>query len=262
VVSRVKPKGALPEQKLEPQARLAVQRFVKVLARCGCAPQALEHEVSDTCRQIPKSWLRSADLRDSADLGHVMTLWFSDPEYFDAVGAPRPLSLRGSALSIEALARRIDPTLDVRTVLKFLQRAGSIRRVGTRYLPRDRVIILRGRESMTPFLRGLFGLLKTLEHNSRQGRRAEGWLELFARNPRFPASAAPAFEKRLRRLVTRLLIQFDADMHRHERTAGKGERTVRMGVGVYRFEEDPPPRANRRADSKLRRKSTRRRRAH
>ena len=51
-----------------------------------------------------------------------MTLWFSDPEYVDAVGAPRPLSLRGSALSIEALARRIDPTLDVPTVLKFLQR--------------------------------------------------------------------------------------------------------------------------------------------
>jgi hypothetical protein len=260
VVSRPKSRGARPEAKLEPHARWAVQRFVKVLARCGCAPEALEREVSDTCRQIPKSWLRNADLKDSPDLGHVMTLWFSDPRYLDSGGVPRPLPLRGS-LSIEALARRIDPKLDVGTVLKFLQQAGSVRRVGARYVPRNRVIILRGRESMTTFLRGLFGLLKTLEHNSRQGRRAQGWLELFARNPRFPASAAPEFEKRVRRLAHRLLVQFDADMHRHERAARKGERTVRMGIGLYRFEEDPAPRENRRADLR-RRKSPRRRRGN
>ena len=95
---------------------------------------------------------------------------------------------------------------------------------------------------MTTFLRGLFGLLKTLEHNSRQGLRASGWLELFARNPRFPVSATEAFETSFRRLANRLMVRIDADMHRLECAARPGERTIRMGVGVYRFEEDPVPR--------------------
>lgn len=249
---------AVSRPPLEPHARLAVQRFVKVLARCGCAPQEIEREVSETCRAIPRAWLHKADLRDSADLGHVMTMWFSDPAYLDARGNPRPLPLRGSGLSIEALARRIDPTLEVGAVLQFLKRGGSVKRAGTRYVPRDRVTILRGRESMTTFLRGLFGLLKTLEHNSRQGRRARGWLELFARNPRFPVSAVEGFEKRVRRVADRLLLQLDADMHRRECAAAKGERTVRLGVGVYRFEEDPVLRIRRAPSVGRRRRDGRR----
>jgi hypothetical protein len=144
------------------------------------------------------------------------------------------------------LAHRVNPSLDVRVVLHFLEKGGALKRAGTRYVLRDRVVIYRARQGTTPFLRGLFGLLKTLEHNSQCEGATPGWLELFSRNPRFPASAAEAFEKRLRSLVNRLLIQVDADMHRRERSARKGERTVRMGVGVYRFEEDPPARRRKR----------------
>jgi Family of unknown function (DUF6502) len=232
---------------LEPHVRLAVQRFVKVLSRCGCAPRALVHEVSRTCRMIPGSRRHQADLRDSPDLGHVMTLWFSDPNCLDERGSPRALPLRGAGLSIEALARQVDSELDVREFLRFLIRGGAVKRVGRLYVPRDRVTIHRGRESMTPFLRGLFGLLKTLEYNSRRGRSARGRLELYSRNPRFPASAIEAFDKRIRHLAHPVLVQIDADMHQRERARRKGERTVRMGVGIYRFEEDAPPRSVSRA---------------
>jgi hypothetical protein len=170
-----------------------------------------------------------------------MTLWFSDPAYLDAKGNPRVLALRGS-VSLETLAHRIDPNLDVRYVVRYLENGGALRRSGNRYLPRDRVVMLRGRERMTPFLRGLFGLLRTLEYNSQCRGRSPGWLELISGNPRFPVSAVRSFEKRLRVLVGRLLLKVDADMHRHERAAKKGERTVRMGVGVYQFADEPAPR--------------------
>jgi hypothetical protein len=227
---------------LEPQARQAVHRFIRALAHCGCTPQAIEHEVTKACRQIPVSWLSRADLRDSLEPAHVMTLWFSDPACLDARGNPRSLPLRGSPVSLEALAHRIDPNLDVRYVARYLEHGGALRRLGNRYLPRDRVLILRGRERMTPFLRGLFGLLRTLEHNRQCRGRSPGWLELISSNPRFPVSAVRSFEKRLRVLINRLLVKVDADMHRHECAARKGEQTVRMGVGVYQFEDGPAPR--------------------
>jgi len=229
---------------LEPRARHAIHRFVRVLARCGCDPRAIEREAAEACRRIPVSWMSRADLRDSLDPGHIMTLWFSDPAYLDPSGQPRPLPLRGSPISLEALAHCIDPHLDVRYVVRYLEHGGALRRSGNRYLPRDRVLILRGRERMTPFLRGLFGLLRTLDHNSQCRGRSPGWLELVSTNPRFPVSAVRSFEKRVRALVSRLLLKVDADMHRHERAARKGERTVRIGVGVYQFEEGPTPRTS------------------
>ena len=233
---------------LEPQVRSAVRRFVRVLARCGCAPQAIEEEVSKVCRQIPKSWLHRADLRDSVDPGHVMTLWFSDPAYLDPRGRPRPLPLRGPALSLEGLVHRVDPKFDVRYIVRYLMHGGGLKRIGARYVPKGRVVIYRGRESQTPVLRGLFGLLRTLEHNTQRVGLAPGWLELSTRNPYFPVSAAEGFERRLRQRVNRLLVQIDADMHRRECGRKKGERSVRMGVGVYQYEEAPPPmRRSRRA---------------
>lgn len=234
--------GAVRVPTLELQARRAVHRFVRVLAHCGCSPQAIEREVTKACRRIPVSWLSQADLRDSLDPGHVMTLWFSDPACLDPLGRPRALRLRGSPVSLETLAHRIDPNLDVRFVVRYLEHGGALRRFGSRYLPKDRWVILRGRERMTPFLRGLFGLLKTLEHNSQCRGKSAGWPERFSSNPCFPVSAVRPFEKRLRVLINSLLLKVDTDMHRHERAARKGERTVRMGVGVYRFEEEPAPR--------------------
>jgi len=239
--------------RLEPQARQAVHRFIRVLARCGCDPRALEREVAEACRRIPLSWLSRADLKDSLDPGHVMTLWFSDPAYLDSRGDPRALPLRGAPVSIEALAQRIDPNLDVRYVLRYLEHGGALRRSKGRYLPKDRVLIFRGRERMTPFLRGLFGLLRTLEHNSGRKGHSPGWLELISGNPRFPVSAVRSFEERLRVLVNRLLLKLDADMHRCERSARKGEPTVRIGVGIYQFEEGPTPRAAPRRRPRVRR---------
>jgi len=169
-----------------------------------------------------------------------MTLWFSDPAYLDPRGRPRALPLRGPALSIEALAHRVDPNFDARYVVRYLMHGGGLKRIGARYVPKGRVVIYRGRESETPLLRGLFGLLRTLEHNTQRVGLAPGWLELSTRNPLFPVSAAEGFERRLRQRVNRQLVQIDADMHRSECARKKGERTVRMGVGVYQYAEVPP----------------------
>jgi Family of unknown function (DUF6502) len=182
------------------------------------------------------------------DAGHVLTLWFSDPAYLDRRGAPLPLPIRGTGGSLETLAVRVDPRLDVREVLRYLLRRGALRRVGTRYLPKDRVLSVRGAggPDNVHTLRGLLGMLTTVEHNVQPKRRVAGWYEVFTHNPRFPASARTGLDKRIRVLGNKLLYQLDADMHRSEQARKRGERTVRIGVGIYRFEEGDRPRSPRR----------------
>src|ERR1700739_4640258 len=82
-------------------------------------------------------------------------------------------------------------------------------------------------------------MLGNLEHNSRPQRSMPGWFTAFAVIPRFPVSELPAFDRWLRRAGNRFLAQSDTRMHDRERVRRPGEPTVRLGVGIYRFEEEP-----------------------
>lgn len=230
---------------LDAAALEAVGRFVRVLGRCGYQPDAIEREVSAACRKIPKSWACSfpATLREMRDASHVLTLWFSEPAFLDATGNPRALPLRGARASLEALVRRVDRRISASELLSYLLRMRALRVVHSRYVPRDRVLLLRGAGGPDNFrgLRGLLGMLRTLEHNGLPKSRASGWFEAFAENPRFPMSRLPAFEKRLRRTGNRVLLQLDADMHRREIARRPNERTIRLGVGMYQFEYESDP---------------------
>lgn len=239
---------ALRSSTLDSRAAEAVTRFVRVLARAGCEPQDIGREVQKACRTVPLSWRRHsrAELPAIDAAAHALTIWHSDPEYLDARGKPRTLPLREKDLSVEALLRRVDPELRLSSVLPHLMRTRAIKRVGKRFfLPNDRALSFRGFGD--PYhsrgVRGLLAMLRTLEHNSGPGRKVPGWFEMFALNAQFPVSARAAFDDRLRRQARQFLFHLDADMHRHERTRKKGERTVPLGVGIYLFEEAPRRRA-------------------
>jgi Family of unknown function (DUF6502) len=227
---------------LDARAREAIARSVRVLARCGCKPEHIAQEVLKACRRIPRSWARTATaaVSEMDAAAHVLTLWFQDPLYLDSSGNPKPLPLRGAARSLEALARRVNPKLDVEKILAHLLRRSVLRRIGSRYLPRNRALIFRG--SGAPYharsIQTMVSMLSTLEHNSRPGRSTPGWFERFAANARVPVSAIPAFDRWL--LRHRFLEQADAKLHAYERRRRKGERTVRIGVGLYRFGEERP----------------------
>ena len=180
--------------------------------------------------------------RELEGAGHVLTLWFSDPLYLDARGEPLPLPLRGATASLEALVRQVDRKLEAHEVLKYLLRHGALRRIGRRYAPRERTLMLRGAHGPGDFhgLRSLLGMLQTLEHNRQPKSRVVGWFEALAENLRFPLSARAGFDQRLRLRAEKLLHQLDGDMHREEQGRRRGEPTIRMGVGIYRFEDAAP----------------------
>jgi hypothetical protein len=239
--SRAAPRiqGGVP---LDATALEAIERFVRVLARCGGAPIDILRAFSRACRRIPKD-LSERDgraQRELSDASHILTVWFSDPLYLDREGAPIRLPFQGAAPSLHALIRRIDRSVKPEEVLRYLLRTKAVQRIGSRYVPRSRVLSLRGSQGPDSFrnLRSLVGILRTLEHNMKPKSEVPSWFEYFAENPRFPISARGAFDKHLDELGMEFLHALDTEMHRRELRRQPGERTVRMGVGIYRFEDD------------------------
>jgi hypothetical protein len=233
------PRGRAPT--LDARAVEAVTRFVRLLVRCGCAPKDIGKEVLKACRAVPKSWAQQTrtTVPEVERAAHTLTLWYSDPEYLDSSGNPRPLPLRGTGPSLESLSRRVDPRLDVREVLRHLLRGSVLRRVKTRYVPRDRVLFLHdfGPLYHSRSLRTLLAILSTLDHNGQS--RSAAWFERFAVNPCIPVSQVPGFDQRLRRRGNRFIVETDADLLSCERARKPSEPMVCVGVGAYRFEEQP-----------------------
>ena len=73
---------------------------------------------------------------------HVLTLWFSDPKFLGPDGAPRPLPRQGTEESVEALTQRVDSRLDASDVVRLLVHGKALRRIGDRYVPRERALVL------------------------------------------------------------------------------------------------------------------------
>ena len=181
--------------------------------------------------------------RELIDIGHVLTLWFHDPVYVDSRGDPIPLLLHGRAPSLASLIQHVDSGLDPKRVLKTLIQADALRPIGKRYAPRSRAVAFRGVGAPLHArnLRALLGMLHTLEHNNEPKDKVAPWFEYVADNPRFPVSAREPYDARLREDAMTFLRDQDSRMLSHQRKAKPGEPTVRMGVGVYRFEEDGLP---------------------
>lgn len=260
------PMGDSPNDSLDAIVDEAMERFVRVLIRRGVSERSVRRSFRRAWLCVPQDAAernRRAS-RELVDVCHVLTLWFGDPLYVDTKGDPLSLPLRGPAPSLASLVQHVDPTLNVTQVLKCLIGADAVRRRGSRYSPRSRAVAFRGTGAPLHArnLRALLGLLRTLEHNLGPKDKGPAWFEYVAENPRFPASAREPFDARLRQDAMTFLCNQDSQMLNHERKAKSGESTVRMGVGVFRFEEEtlresPAVRRTRRRRLKSNRKKRR-----
>ena len=235
-------RAAMPLATLDTRAVAAIELFVRLLAQCGCETDAVLREVHHACNQVPQRWVNKARAapREISEATHVLTVWFSDPAYLDEAGTPRPLPLHGSGRSFETLVSGIDRRLNAEEVLAYLRKGRALRRLGSRYVPRGRVLSLRGLRGPNEFrnLRSLLAMLRTLEHNSRPRRHTPSWFEFSAENPRIPKRACAKFDEFVGVRAMRFVLDVDAELRRLELTCKPGEPTVRLGTGVYRFEED------------------------
>jgi len=231
------PRASHGTKTLDARAREAIGLFVPLLRHYGCDPREIGQEVLRECRKISRSPAKDAKpvISEMAAAAEVLTLWFSEPEYLDSSGNPRPISLRGAVRSVEALVRQVDPGLDVEDVLAHLLRGTVLKRVGARFVPRDRVLYYHGTgaSAHARSLQTLVFVLRTLAHNGRLRASDWGRFEAFAANARVPVRAIANFEQWARHHGSRLLIQADGRLHSAAQKTRRGEPTVQLGLGMY-----------------------------
>jgi hypothetical protein len=132
-------------------------------------------------------------------------------------------------------------SLDLDEVLRYLMRTHTVRKIGKTYALNRRWILLRGvsGSAHTRSIRGLVGMLRTLEHNLVSDADAKSWFEFTAENPRFPVSQLSAFDQLLRRTGLGCLRKLDVFMQECEAGRDPREPTVWLGVGMHHFQQDP-----------------------
>ena len=222
---------------VEAAAHKAVGMFVRILARCGWTRRDIARAFNDASEEIPPEWAMRARraTREITDASHILTVWFTEPAYLDADGKPRPLPLEGTSTSVARLVRSVNRKLDAREVVAYLMRGRAVRRQGKCYVPRTRMLLLRGVEGPDFFrtLRVLTIMLGTFEHNVLPGRAVPGRYERIAENEHFPVSQFPKLEKYIAALGKGNLARVDHYMYRHAKTRRPGEPTVHVVFGMY-----------------------------
>src|SRR6185437_15272804 len=176
----------------------------------------------------------------------VITGWLRDPKYGDGRGHPRPLAMEGGGASFSALVHSYSGDMPVRAVLDELLRVGAVKQlkdgriclISRGYIPQKSSV-----EKLQVLGADTADLISTLDHN----------IYLKPTKPRFqrkvmydnvPREAAKEFRTVVAAEGQEFLEKLDRWLAHHDRDvnpAAKGTGRVRVGLGVFQFEEQESP---------------------
>jgi Family of unknown function (DUF6502) len=172
----------------------------------------------------------------------VITGWVRDPDFGDGKGHPHPLRMEGKRASFSALVKRYSGDIPVRAMLDELLRVGVVKQLKdgrTCLLSRGYVPLKGSVEKLHVLGADTADLISTIDHNVYQNPS----------KPRFqrkvmydnvPVEAAKEFQvlaaaqgQELLEAIDRWLSHRDRDVN----PASKGTGRMRVGLGIYHFEE-------------------------
>ncbi len=175
----------------------------------------------------------------------VLTGWARDPDFQAPDGRPAVLEPQDGERSFFALVRRHSGDMPARAVLDELLRVGAVREhddgrlelVSAGYVPRS---------GETEKL-GILGsdaadLITTIDHNL-QHADTDPRFQRKVMYVNYPADQLPAFRKLSAAQAQALLEKLDDWLARHGAKPGEDvpEPAMRIGVGIYYFEEPMAP---------------------
>jgi len=175
----------------------------------------------------------------------VLAAWHDDPRFLAPNGDPAVLPIFGKKRSFERLVERYGASIPVRAMLDELVQLDAVERLEDQKVrAKSRVPIMTGLTNRSIAAVGERGrdLLETLAHNLRRSAQPyfeatavidDGNLELINFLRREIAEQGTNFINSATSLLNRSQIK------RGSKTA-KPPRTIRLGVTVYYFQEEPP----------------------
>lgn len=222
-----------------------VQEFfellIRVLTRSGHSPRRLSQTFRDVCsrHKEPKRIWDPRALTFHADVYHVITLWHTDPRYLDSNGQPIALALRGRGPSLSELIRRVLPSADPEVITRSLLVSKGISRTGQLYRPNGRIFLYPRNDRHLHGLNMLLSMLRTVERNL-SGEKHAVLFNRAAMNPSFPVVKLPLLHARMDVRGNEFLHILDDWMSREAKKTSGGKR-IRLGVGLFAFEEPVEP---------------------
>lgn len=214
-----------------------LERLAHILVDAGHSPRKLAREFREICNALPEPARRwnPAELGYFAVLSHVLTCWHDHPQFLDEKGEPVALPVRSRGPCLVSLIARALPDEEPTAVIDSLLRDRLIRRRGSLYLPAYRQLFYQPQSARIQGLMSLLAHLRTVEHNLSQATSKRRIVERTAVNPRFPVRALPMFHRWLKEFATKFLWDAEGNMRRRE--SDPPGPTIRLGVGVFGFED-------------------------
>ena len=175
----------------------------------------------------------------------VVAGWVRDPEFSDADGNPKTLSLQeGRAqASFAALVRRFSGDIPFRAILDELLRVGVVEKLGDdgiRLKTRAYVPESGDTEKLNILGADVSDLVSTIDHNLQHGS-SDPFFQRKVMYDNVPVEAIQEFRRLSGAQAQALLERLDKWLSQHDRdthvgTGGTGR--VRTGIGIFYFEED------------------------
>ncbi len=167
----------------------------------------------------------------------LLSGWFSDDDYTDSEGEPRPLPVMGEEASFEALCARYASDVAPSTMLKELKRVGAVEDADDGRLTaklRYYMPVHMDPEQMLISGSVLEDLGETVAYNLNRADEDMARFERRATNTLMPKAALPEFKRFLDLEGQAFLERVDAWLTEHENADAKEH--VRLGLGTYWIE--------------------------
>ena len=172
----------------------------------------------------------------------VITGWVRDPDFGDGKGHPHPLRMEGKRASFSTLVKRYSGDIPIRAMVDELLRVGAVKQL------KDGRICLLSRgytpqkgpvEKLQVLGSDTADLIMTIDHNLYQ-KPTKPRFQRTVMYGNVPIETAKDFQalaaaqgQKLLEAIDRWLAHRDRDVN----PASKGTGRVRVGLGIYHFEE-------------------------
>lgn len=174
----------------------------------------------------------------------VLHAWHSDQRFLDSDGLPLALRFDGDGASFSSLVKAVAGDVPPGAVRAELKRASAIAETSDgRVIPTKRYYVPGNvdEKAITVMSGMLFPLAAGIDHNSRPGRTADGFIQRFAYSDSLSQESVPAFREWSRKEAITFIEEIDdwlADnaspaMSTRQPTSGL---PLIAGVGVFYYE--------------------------
>jgi hypothetical protein len=172
----------------------------------------------------------------------VITGWVRDPDFGDGKGHPHPLRMEGERASFSTLVKRYSGDIPIRAMVDELVRVGAVKQLkdgricllSRGYIPQKGPV-----EKLQVLGSDTADLIMTIDHNLYQ-KPTKPRFQRKVMYDNVPVEAAREFQalasaqgQELLEAIDRWLAHRDRDIN----PASKGTGRVRVGLGIYHFEE-------------------------